>query len=100
MHRAGKYTFDLSFLEYRIARLRRSRFIAKVVSGISLLRERERELDGHIYYYTCELYIFYDTTVLISFVLFFLPEYDPETNEALLYFTDSLRSNAYGTLVE
>lgn len=38
--------------------------------------------------------------VLISFVLFFLPEYDPETNEALLYFTDSLRSNAYGTLVE
>ena len=67
MHRAGKYTFDLSFLEYRIVRLRRSRFIAKVVSGISLLREREREreLDGHIYYYTRELYIFYDTTVLI-----------------------------------
>ena len=106
MHRAGKYTFDLSFLEYRIVRLRRSRFIAKVVSGISLLRERERErereLDGHIYYYTRELYIFYDATVLISFVLFFflLPEYDPETNEALLYFTDSFRSNAYGALVE
>ena len=109
MHRAGKYTFDLSFLEYRIVRLRRSRFIAKVVSGISLLREREKERERERESWTdtstiirASFIFFYDTTVLISFVLFFflLPEYDPETNEALLYFTDSFRSNAYGALVE
>lgn len=56
MHRAGKYTFDLSFLEYRIVRLRRSRFIAKVVSGISLLRERERVGRTHLLLYVRALY--------------------------------------------